>query len=82
MGARGLAGRSWCGWSTSRLRQAGLLSDGSPDDDAVLDAIFADSPYLTEYFLTPWAPGDPGAGRTAYRLGWRREIALPPPPGT
>ena len=49
VGARGLAAL-WCGWSTSRLRQAGLLSGGSPDDDAALDAIFAASPYLTEYF--------------------------------
>ena len=49
VGARGLAAL-WCGWSTSRLRQAGLLCGGSPDDDAALDAIFAASPYLTEYF--------------------------------
>ena len=49
VGARGLAAL-WCGWSTSRLRQAGLLSGGSTDDDAALDAVFAASPYLTEYF--------------------------------
>lgn len=49
VGARGLAAL-WCGWSTSRLRQAGLLTGGSPDDDAALDAIFAATPYLTEYF--------------------------------
>ena len=40
----------WCGWSTSRLRQAGLLEGGSPDDDVALDAIFAATPYITEYF--------------------------------
>ncbi|WP_404391122.1 enhanced intracellular survival protein Eis [Humibacillus xanthopallidus] len=49
VGARGLAAL-WCGWSTSRLRQAGLLTGGSPDDDAALDTIFAATPYLTEYF--------------------------------
>ena len=49
VGARGLAAL-WCGWSTSRLRQAGLLVGGSLDDDAALDAIFAATPYLTEYF--------------------------------
>jgi predicted acetyltransferase len=47
--ARGLSAL-WCGWSTSRLRQSGLLAGGSPDDDAALDAIFASTPYLTEYF--------------------------------
>ncbi|TQM64617.1 GNAT family N-acetyltransferase [Humibacillus xanthopallidus] len=49
VGARGLSAL-WCGWSTSRLRQAGLLAGGSGDDDAALDAIFAAAPYLTEYF--------------------------------
>ena len=49
VGARGLAAL-WCGWSTSRLRQAGLLTGGSPDDDAALDLLFAATPYLTEYF--------------------------------
>jgi predicted acetyltransferase len=49
VGARGLSAL-WCGWSTSRLRQAGLLLGGSPDDDAALDVIFAATPYLTEYF--------------------------------
>jgi predicted acetyltransferase len=49
VGARGLSAL-WCGWSTSRLRQAGLLTGGSADDDAALDAIFAATPYLTEYF--------------------------------
>jgi GNAT superfamily N-acetyltransferase len=49
VGARGLSAL-WCGWSTSRVRQAGLLSGGSAEDDAALDAIFAATPYLTEYF--------------------------------
>jgi predicted acetyltransferase len=49
VGARGLAAL-WCGWSTSRLRIAGLLTGGTPDDDAALDALFAATPYLTEYF--------------------------------
>ncbi|WP_076258690.1 GNAT family N-acetyltransferase [Intrasporangium flavum] len=47
--ARGLAAL-WCGWSASRLRLAGLLDGGSPDTDAALDAIFAATPYITEYF--------------------------------
>jgi ribosomal protein S18 acetylase RimI-like enzyme len=49
VGARGLSAL-WCGWSASRLRQAALLSGGSSGDDAALDAIFAATPYLTEYF--------------------------------
>ncbi|MCU1537367.1 MAG: GCN5-related N-acetyltransferase, partial [Humibacillus sp.] len=49
VGARGLSAL-WCGWSTSRLRIAGLLAGGSPDDDAALDAAFAATPHLTEYF--------------------------------
>ncbi len=49
VGARGLAAL-WCGWSCSRLRQAGLLMGGTPDGDVALDAIFAATPYLTEYF--------------------------------
>ncbi|HET7800021.1 MAG TPA: GNAT family N-acetyltransferase [Humibacillus xanthopallidus] len=49
VGARGLAAL-WCGWSASRLRLAGLLSDGSPDDDAALALVFAAAPYITEYF--------------------------------
>ncbi|MEO7448983.1 MAG: GNAT family N-acetyltransferase [Humibacillus sp.] len=49
VGARGLAAL-WCGWSTSRLRIAGLLTGGTPDDDAALDAVFAATPHLTEYF--------------------------------
>jgi hypothetical protein len=34
----------------SRLRQAGLVTGGNPDDDAALDAMFACSPFMTEYF--------------------------------
>jgi hypothetical protein len=34
----------------SRLRQAGLASGGTPDDDAALDAVFACQPFITEYF--------------------------------
>ena len=49
VGARGLSAL-WCGWSVSRLRQAGLASGGTPDGDAALDAVFAATPYLTEYF--------------------------------
>ncbi len=49
VGARGLAAL-WCGWTTSRLRQAGLAVGGDPDTDATLDAIFACTPHLTEYF--------------------------------
>jgi len=47
--ARGLSAL-WCGWSVSRLRQAGLATDGTPDGDAALDAIFACQPFITEYF--------------------------------
>lgn len=47
--ARGLAAL-WCGWSVSRLRQAGLAGGGSPDGDAALDAVFACQPFITEYF--------------------------------
>ena len=47
--ARGLAAL-WCGWSVSRLRQAGLASGGTPDGDAALDAVFACQPFITEYF--------------------------------
>jgi predicted acetyltransferase len=49
VGPQGLAAL-WCGWSTSRLRLAGLLEGGSPADDAALDAVFAAAPYITEYF--------------------------------
>lgn len=47
--ARGLAAL-WCGWTLSRLRQAGLAVGGSPTDDAALDAIFVGQPFMTEYF--------------------------------
>jgi predicted acetyltransferase len=51
--ARGLSAL-WCGWSVSRLRQAGLATGGDPDrdadGDAALDAVFASTPYITEYF--------------------------------
>jgi len=49
VGARGLAAL-WCGWTVSRLRQAGLVVDGDPDSDAALDAMFACTPHITEYF--------------------------------
>lgn len=49
MGPRGLAAL-WSGWTMSRLRQAGLATGGSPDHDAALDATFACSPFMTEYF--------------------------------
>ncbi|WP_374967875.1 enhanced intracellular survival protein Eis [Terrabacter sp. BE26] len=47
--ARGLSAL-WCGWSVSRLRQAGLASGGTRDADAALDAAFAAQPFITEYF--------------------------------
>ncbi|MBC9822588.1 enhanced intracellular survival protein Eis [Terrabacter sp. MAHUQ-38] len=47
--ARGLSAL-WCGWSVSRLRQAGLATGGDADGDAALDAVFASTPYITEYF--------------------------------
>lgn len=49
VGARGLSAL-WCGWSVSRLRQAGLASGGTADADSALDAVFAAQPYITEYF--------------------------------
>jgi predicted acetyltransferase len=49
MGPRGLAAL-WCGWPVSRLRQAGLVTGGRPEDDSTLDAVFAGAPYMTEYF--------------------------------
>lgn len=49
MGPRGLAAL-WCGWPTSRLRQAGLVARGNPEGDGALDAVFAVTPYMTEYF--------------------------------
>ena len=47
--ARGLSAL-WCGWSVSRLRQAGLATGGTPEGDAALDAVFAGQPFITEYF--------------------------------
>ncbi|GAA2747613.1 hypothetical protein GCM10009868_37840 [Terrabacter aerolatus] len=47
--ARGLSAL-WCGWTVSRLRQAGLATGGTADDDAALDAVFAGQPFITEYF--------------------------------
>ena len=51
--ARGLSAL-WCGWSVSRLRQAGIAAGGDAggdaDGDAALDAVFASAPYITEYF--------------------------------
>jgi predicted acetyltransferase len=49
LGPRGLAAL-WCGWTVSRLRQAGLATGGTPEGDAALDAIFAGAPFMTEYF--------------------------------
>ncbi|EWS99951.1 GCN5 family acetyltransferase [Intrasporangium oryzae NRRL B-24470] len=49
VGPRGLAGL-WCGWTMSRLRQAGLVTGGSAEGDRALDAIFAGTPSLSEYF--------------------------------
>jgi predicted acetyltransferase len=49
VGARGLSAL-WCGWSASRLRQAGLLAGGDPEADPALDAVFACAPHITEYF--------------------------------
>ena len=49
VGARGLSAL-WCGWSVSRLRQAGLATGGTPEGDAALDAVFTATPYITEYF--------------------------------
>ena len=49
LGPRGLAAL-WCGWTMSRLRLAGLVRGGRPETDRALDAVFAGSPHLTEYF--------------------------------
>jgi predicted acetyltransferase len=49
VGPRGLAAL-WCGWTMSRLRQAGLATGGTDDADAALDAIFSGQPFMTEYF--------------------------------
>ncbi|HKX69281.1 MAG TPA: GNAT family N-acetyltransferase [Intrasporangium sp.] len=49
LGPRGMAGL-WCGWTMSRLRAAGLASGGAPESDRALDAMFACTPFMTEYF--------------------------------
>jgi predicted acetyltransferase len=49
VGPRGLAAL-WCGWTMSRLRQAGLATGGTDEADAALDAIFSGQPFMTEYF--------------------------------
>ncbi|MGN6753427.1 MAG: GNAT family N-acetyltransferase [Intrasporangium sp.] len=49
LGPRGLAAL-WCGWPMPRLRQAGLVTGGNPEDDCALDAVFSGAPYMTEYF--------------------------------
>jgi hypothetical protein len=40
----------WCGWTMSRLRAAGLASGGALESDRALDAMFACTPFMTEYF--------------------------------
>jgi len=49
LGARGLAAL-YAGTPLVTLRQAGLVSGGSPDDDAALDAAFAATPYMLDEF--------------------------------
>jgi predicted acetyltransferase len=49
LGARGLAAL-YAGTPLVTLRQAGLVSGGSPDDDAALDAAFAATPYMLDDF--------------------------------
>jgi predicted acetyltransferase len=49
LGARGLAAL-YAGAPLVTLRQAGLVSGGSPDDDAALDAAFAAVPYMLDNF--------------------------------
>jgi GNAT superfamily N-acetyltransferase len=49
LGARGLAAL-YAGTPLVTLRQAGLVSGGSPDDDAALDAAFAAAPYMLDDF--------------------------------
>jgi len=49
LGPRGMAGL-WCGWTMSRLRAAGLASGGALESDRALDAMFACTPFMTEYF--------------------------------
>lgn len=49
LGARGLAAL-YAGTPVVTLRQAGLASGGSPEDDAALDAVFAATPYMLDDF--------------------------------
>jgi predicted acetyltransferase len=49
LGSRGLAAL-YAGTPLVTLRQAGLVSGGSPDDDAALDAAFAATPYMLDNF--------------------------------
>jgi predicted acetyltransferase len=49
LGPRGLAAL-YAGTPAVTLRQAGLASGGSPEDDAALDAAFAASPYMLDDF--------------------------------
>jgi predicted acetyltransferase len=49
LGPRGLAAL-YAGTPVITLRQAGLASGGSPEDDAALDAAFAASPYMLDDF--------------------------------
>jgi predicted acetyltransferase len=49
LGPRGLAAL-YAGTPVITLRQAGLASGGSPEDDAALDAAFAATPYMLDNF--------------------------------
>ena len=49
LGARGLAAL-YAGTPLVTLRQAGLVADGTPADDAALDAAFAATPYMLDAF--------------------------------
>ena len=49
LGPRGLAAL-YAGTPAVTLRQAGLASGGSPEDDAALDAAFAATPYMLDDF--------------------------------
>jgi hypothetical protein len=49
LGPRGLAAL-YAGTPVVTLRQAGLSSGGSPEDDAALDAAFAAMPYMLDNF--------------------------------
>ncbi len=49
LGARGLAAL-YAGTPVVTLRQVGLVSGGTPDSDAALDAAFAATPYMLDSF--------------------------------